>query len=151
MAINKSQKRLLILLGVVLAFAIFDFINNTDTYTSFYSSSQKKKKQAAATENVQKSFSKPLTRKSYVSEWGRDPFFKKVTTQVKKKRKKSRTAEQVLFLQAISYDGLNSVALINNNVCKTGDIIAGYRIVHISQQSVTVSDGKKQTTLKLAR
>ena len=151
MEITKSQKRLLIVLGLVLAIAIFDFINNRDTYTSFYASSQKQKKKTAETKTTQKTFSKPVSRQTYVSDWGRDPFYKKVTVKNKKRVHKRKTPEQILFLQAISYDGVNSVALINNNVCKTGDIVAGYRIIRITEQSVTVSDGKTKTTLTLGR
>jgi len=37
MQITKSQKRLFILLGLVLVYAVYDISSNFDTYSGFYS------------------------------------------------------------------------------------------------------------------
>jgi hypothetical protein len=152
MEINKSQKRLLIFLAIVVAFFIIDVINNPETYSKFYSGSSKKQKVAEKTENTEITKTKAeVTFQAALSNWGTNPFY-----IVPKRSTSFRTQETVqvvevkLVLQATNADGENSFALINDKIVKTGEMVAGYTVISISKTRVVLSDGQKRKELTLA-
>jgi mevalonate kinase len=150
MEITKSQKRLLILLGVVLLYAIYDFTSNMDTYLAVYSG----KKVVTQTEEKTSSDAKPKQasvphQTAYLEKWGRDPFYKRVVQKKSKQvKKKKRTTH--FILQAISMKDNSSIAIINDKIVKLGDIISGYTLKKIEKKRVVLSDGNKTLVLKLA-
>ena len=149
MQITKSQKRLFILLGLVLIYAVYDIISNFDTYTGFYSESEDKV--AVQGDEAKADSAKIIVeveRKEYLNKWGRNPFYKKVEKKrvakvVKHKRKVN------LNLYAISMKDNNSVALINDKMVKIGDMIEGFTLQQIAKKKVTLSDGSRTITLTL--
>lgn len=148
MEINKSQKRLLILLGAVLLFAIYDFISNYETYTGFYSGNTEAKKVKKAEENQPaKNITRNIDRK-FLNHWGRDPFFVVEKRTVRAARKVSKKPD--LILQAISYQGSNTVALINDNIVQVGEMVAGYRVLKIDKNKVTLKNDSETKVLTLA-
>ncbi len=149
MELTKSQKRLLILLGFVLIYFVYDVVSNWDTYAGFYSG----KKTVVRNKNNEKDKNKTAeqpeqNRQKYLEKWGRNPFYKKV--ERKKTVKRSVQKRKIkLFLYAVSMKDNNSVALINDKVVKIGDIISGYTLQKIEKKQVTLSDGKNKIVLKL--
>lgn len=74
-------------------------------------------------------------------EWGRDPFFPSGS---------DASAGVGLVLSGIVWDEKMPVAMINEKVLKTGDMIEGYRLVSIHQSSVTVaSPSGKESEVRL--
>ncbi len=150
MEITKSQKRLLILLGIVLAYAIFDFTSNMDTYLAVYAGKKvvaKTKEKASSADKPKQTSVKRQT--AYLEKWGRDPFYKRVVQKKSKQVKRKKRAIHFI-LQAISMKDNNSIAIINDKIVKLGDIISGYTLKKIKKKRVVLSDGKKTLILKLA-
>ncbi|GAB4371665.1 MAG: hypothetical protein Kow0042_14550 [Calditrichia bacterium] len=145
--LNKSQKRLLWILLLVVGYAAFDIIQNFDSYASTYGFKRKK------SEQVNPSVEKPvqemesLTRKTYNKGWNSDPFY--VPVVEKKVRKVSRPQSVYLELNAISFATENSVAMINNRIVKVGDSIAGYRVSRIEPRRVVLIKGGQTRVLSL--
>ena len=143
MEINKSQKRLFIILGIVVAYGIWDFVSNMDTYANFYGgkaetlTADQQQDQQTAELAIKKKYSA-----EYLEKWGRDPFYKKVQKKVKKVV--TRKPKIRLNLYAISEKENNSVALINDKIVKIGDMIGGYTLTRIGKKDVTLKDGSKQ-------
>jgi len=109
MEIDKRQKRMLIVLSVVLSYAAFELITNSEQYFGYYMNSsddtqQQTVQQAAVVQPVEK---KPGVNQ-YEKDWGDDPFFIKVV----KKRRSSRRARSAvkMNLSAISFGGGQPVA-----------------------------------------
>ncbi len=149
MEITKSQKRLFIILGIVVAYGIWDFISNMDTYTSFYSG---KPKAASVTQQQSDQDDAELAAQKkqstgYLEKWGRDPFHKKVKKKVQKAVASKPKVRLTLY--AISEKENNSVALINDKIVKIGDMIGGYTLIRIGKKDVSLKDGSKTITLKL--
>lgn len=74
-------------------------------------------------------------------EWGRDPFSGRIYSAGKK--------TSALHLIGIIWDEKNPVAMINERILKTGDVIQGKQVVRINSDSVIIDDGSKETELKL--
>ena len=149
MEITKSQKRLLILLGLVLIYFVYDVATNWDTYAGFYSGKKtvvrKKDNGKDKNKTVQ---TEEQNKQKYLEKWGRNPFYKKV--ERKKTVKRSVQKRKIkLFLYAVSMKDNNSVALINDKVVKVGDMISGYTLQKIEKKQVVLSDGKNKLVLKL--
>lgn len=150
MEINKSQKRLFILLGLVLIYFVYDIISDWDTYAGFYTGKKTVTVQKAEEKKAENMPEEEVEQdRPYLAKWGRNPFYQKV--QVKKAavvtRKKKRSVR--LNLYAISIKDNNSVALINDRIVKIGDMIGGYTLKKINKKSVLLTDGAKAITLKL--
>ncbi len=146
--LTKSQKILFILLGIVLAYAIFDFVTHKSTYVSFYSGQENEDiNSAQSQQNTAQKQVDPLQTKLF-AEWGNDPFLRKTETKTQKRWKKKRRRVN-LKLKAISYRSDGSVALINDRIVKQGDVISGYRVISIGAHSVALSNGKRKIVLKL--
>jgi len=150
MNLNKKQKRLVILLAVLLAYAVFDFVMNKDEYLEYYSKKKitAKAKSKKAGKKAPPALKKKSVRVEYTQNWGSDPFYEKIA--YRKKRRAVRARKQVsLRLKAISYSGKSSVAMINNRVMMKGDVISGYRVVEIQPKSVILANGNERRVLHL--
>ena len=146
MEITKSQKRLFILLGILICYLIYDVIANWETYSKFYSGEKAKPVQAAVKKDSTKIVSEQK-EVDYLADWGKDPFYMVITSGPKRNVKRTYTPK--LDLYAISYKGDQSAALINDNFLKVGDMVAGYKLKKIEKNQVTLSDGKRTIRLKL--
>lgn len=145
-SLTKSQKRLLIIMAVVLVFAVFDFIVNSDDYLSFFSKHKTStKSKATKTKLAQNNINiKAEQSEKYFHEWGRDPFYdKNFAVPVKIRREISLT------LKAISYEGKNSVVMINDKVLMLGDVIEGYQLIKIDPTQVFLRKGETSKILYL--
>lgn len=149
MEMDKRQKRMLILLGVVLSYAAFELITNSEQYFGYYFKSEtsveadKTADQAA----VQTQVIQPKGITKYDKDWGEDPFF--IKSAVKKQKTAKSTPQIRLTLSAISFGGGKPVAMINNEILGVGEQIEGYRIKSIEQTRVTLVKGTEQRVLTL--
>ncbi len=149
MELTKSQKRLLIFLGLVLIYFVYDIITDWDTYAGFYSGQKKTvQQQKKENQNVPEKARIKVQNRAYLAGWGNNPFYEKPKPKkaVSKKVKKRRIN---LHLYAVSMKDNNSVALINDKVVKIGDMISGFTLEKIEKKQVRLSDGKKTVVLKL--
>jgi hypothetical protein len=151
-SITKGQKRLLIVLGLVLAYGAFDVIKNSDQYVGFYSGGNKSKKvkksnnvvdvEAQVTQNAS------VRNVKYLQSWGNDPFYNQ--SFVRRRVVPRRVQKTVqLNLKAISYNGENSVVMINDRILMVGDVIEGYQVKKIEPARVMLSKGNENKTLTL--
>ncbi|HFE63209.1 hypothetical protein B1H10_02025 [candidate division KSB1 bacterium 4484_188] len=145
--LSKGQKRLLVVLLIIAAYAVFDVAKNWDTYMGFYSGKGKKeilvKKPVKEKLNARKQTN---SVRVYEKGWKADPFFVTVQQKKTKRRKRSRTS---LILKAISYAGDNSVAMINNRIVSVGDVVGGFKVLKINQQNVILGNGVVSKVLSL--
>ncbi len=146
--LTKSQKILFIVLAVVLAYAIFDFVTHKSTYVNFYSGQENETVNSVQNQKTAAAKQMDQLQTKLFAEWGSDPFLRKTEIKSKKRWKKKRTRIH-LKLKAISYRSDGSVALINDRIVKQGDVIGGYRVLSIGTHSVVLSNGKRKITLKL--
>ena len=147
MKINKSQKRLLIILGIILVCTILDIIINPENYTYYFGGEGEEQpfvEDSSFTVNVETKIEKT----SYNKNWNKDPFSPAVTVYRRSVSTKAGSLWQ-LHLKAISYGGKKSAAIINGNILKIGDKILGYRIEQIKPDTVIVSRGKSKFKLTL--
>ncbi len=144
--LNKSQKRLLVVLLAVLAYAVYDIAGNWKSYTGFYTGKKtaaaEKTKTASGKETVKKTGIRP-----YEQGWKSDPFYVKVAETAP--RKKTVRREMTLNLKAISYAGESSVAMINDRIMSVGDVIGGYKVLKIEPRRVILGKGAKSKVLAL--
>lgn len=144
---SKGQKRLLVLLVIVLAYAVFDIASNWDTYKGYYTG---KKKVAVTPQKSRLNGAKKTNEKRtdhYDKDWRSDPFY--VSVRVKNAPKPKRRHVVRLRLKAISFAGENSVAMINNRIVSVGDVIQGYKVVQIKQKQVVLRKGTQTKILSL--
>lgn len=150
-SLTKGQKRLLVVLAIVVAYGVFDVINNKDSYLGYYSGGKKGKKIKAANVvdlNVQKIKKVSARNTKYLQTWGDDPFYNQKFVRRKVKPVIVQTEVQ-LNLKAISYNGANSVVMINDRVLMIGDVIEGYQVRKIEPARVTLSKGNVSKILTL--
>lgn len=149
-SLTKGQKRLLVVLAIVLAYGIFDVIKNKDSYFGYYRGNKKEKKIKPTNVvelNVPEIEKTSTLKAKYLHTWGDDPFYNQrfvrrrvVTQQVE--------TEVQLNLKAISY-GENSVVMINDRVLMVGDVIQGYQVKKIEPTRVILSKGSENKILIL--
>jgi hypothetical protein len=148
MNVDKRQKRLLILLAVVMAYAAFDFLTHQDEYLNYYLG--RKAEATLAVQPTQQTGEQavPIEKQAYLKNWGHNPFedTKKVVYVPRRKPEKKKPTFQV---DAISFNGDSSVALVNGTIVKTGDWISGYKVIQITQKQVVLSNGTDRITLNL--
>lgn len=146
--LEKRQRNLLVLLGVmVVAFAI-DFTINSDDYLKYYGTSKGPKKKNIVEKKEQNKIAKAESKLIKYDTWSRDPFYDS-TVPVKRKRPKRVVKEVALTLQAISFSEGKSVAMINSEILAVGGIIEGYRVKKIQPKQVILEKGGRTRTLKL--
>lgn len=149
MEITKSQKRLFIILGIVLCYAVYEFIGNSDVYFNFYSEDEKKPALVSTSEDSTHKV-QPKVEHTYLAGWGKDPFYIPQVLKFKKAKKK-KDYTPTLQLYAISYKGTQSAALINDKFLKVGAMIEGFHLKKIEKNRVTLSDGKRTIKLILVK
>ncbi len=144
---TKSQKRIVVVLLIVLGYAVFDIVKNWETYKGFYTGTSKKQstKKSSVVSKKQPTFD--TKKENYTSDWGKDPFY--VKSQKKQVRRTNYRRTVNLYLKAISFAGGNSVAMINNRILKKGDSIAGYQVVKIEPERVILRKGSRTRVLSL--
>jgi hypothetical protein len=137
MKVTKSQKRLLVILAIVILYGIIDVIKNKDEYAQVYLG----KKKVEQPKLVSKS--QPLLTKNERTvpkidlSWKRDPFVKIEDRPV---RKMEKVAPKIhLKLNALTYADENSFVMINDVILKEGEMIEGYRVDKISQNRVKLT------------
>jgi len=145
--LTKGQKRLLVVLLIVLIFAIYDFVKNKDVYLNFYRKKVTKSEKKVGDTNRAGKTSQMIKRLNYDKDWKSDPFFVKVKLkpikQVPKRKKVS------FSLKAISYSETKAVALINDKIVSVGDYISGYRVEKIEPHRVVLKRGSENKVLIL--
>lgn len=145
MKVNKSQKRLLIILSIVIVYAVYDFISNKSDYEMMY---------AGGSETVEETPSKQVKLKSTTQkvqlaelnlEWKKDPFYRDdIKKTIVRKRKKFVPKERPLRLQAITYADQNSFVMINDVILTEGEIVQGYKVEKIERTKVKlIKNGKE--------
>jgi len=152
--ITQSQKRLLIILGIVLVYFIYDLISNMNTYKNIYLGSEDSSVVADSVDSLgrQANLGENQKQKEYLNKWGESPFYVFSATTKKYIRKNGRRVavkKNPLQLLAISLRKNRSVALINDKIVKVGDIISGYQVERIDKRTVYLSNGKKKIKLVL--
>ena len=148
--LTKSQKILFIILGIVLIYAVFDFIKNKETYLSFYAgqSTEIPAEEQAAEQETDQLLNDPL-KIDLTSTWGDDPFLIKKKAKKITKSSRKMVKEPTFVLKGISFKPRGSVALINDRIVKEGDVIEGYKVIKIEEKRVILWDGKKRKILRL--
>ncbi len=145
--LTKTQKILFIILGIVSVYAIFDFMSHKDTYVGFYSGQEEETPVVQSSSDSAQAQVDQLQTSLFL-QWGKDPFLRKEQIKTRKKVKKRRSRPH-FKLKAISYRKDGSVALINDRIVKSGDIIKGYKVIKIDARKVILSNGKHRIVLTL--
>jgi hypothetical protein len=141
MKLSKSQKRLFILLSIVIAYAVFDIITNKDQYLLAYFGPDKKSEQSANTLLKEKPLLSVQTKDTVKLNWARDPFTG--DQQYRPNQLMRFTGNKInLKLQAITYSGENSLVMISDQILRSGDEIEGFRVGKIYRNKVElIRDG----------
>ena len=146
--LEKRERNLLIVLGIIVLAGAIDFAINTDDYLKYYGSTDKKvevktekKIQTNQIIDDQNKFTKYET-------WGRDPFYDP-STMVKRTVYKPKVQEVILDLKAISFSEGKSVAMINSQIVTVGDVVEGYTVKSIEPKQVIIEKDGQTKTLKL--
>lgn len=135
MKLQKSQKRLLLVLGLVLIYALIDFISNSDRYKKYYFTEDDDSK---ATVILRNAILTPAKKQTFVDQdlsWKRDPFTQRRQSKTVKIIKRVNT-DSKLNLKAITFDSENSFVMINDKILMEGEIIQGYLIRKIYKDKV---------------
>ena len=137
MKVTKSQKRLLLLLAIVIIYGIIDFVQNKDDYAQVYLGNNKVKPAQLAS-NINSLLIKKENRLPKIDlSWKRDPFVRIEDLQVSKVRTAAHKVS--LILNALTFAAENSFVIINNVILKEGEVIEGYRVEKISQNRVKLT------------
>lgn len=150
-SLTKGQKRLLVVMALVLAYGVFDVVTNKESYFSYYSSKSQNKKAAPANvvnPNSPETQKRSVRNAKYLQNWGDDPFYNQRFVRRVSSPVIVQTAVE-LNLKAISFSGENSVVMINDRVLMTGDVIEGYQVVKIEPSRVTLNNGSENKILTL--
>jgi hypothetical protein len=149
MEVTKSQKRLFIVLGIVVAYAAYDFLSNKDDYDKMYAG---KKEVVVKTNPNDKLQIKAMQQTRQINDidmdFKRDPFYR--DDMVKKTIKYNRTKKprtKPLKLQAITYSDDNSFVMINDLILSEGEIVEGYVVEKIEKTRVRLTKNNKSIYL----
>lgn len=138
MKLTKSQKRLFIILGIVIAYAMFDFVSNREQYNKVYLSETNAKTSLIISPSIVKSSTiKAVPNKQHFA-WKRDPFIRPGRKETVKRERIARP-EVRLKLNAITYAADNSFVMINDIILMEGETIAGYRVEQIYKDKVKLT------------
>lgn len=145
--LEKRERNLLILLGIVVSIGAIDFLLNTEDYLSYYTKDEIKNEQLESKSTTQNAQSKQASDRFVYTKWDRDPFH---NSSIRVKKAVYRTVQEISFqLKAISFSEGMSVAMINNQVLKVGDLIEGYTVKSIQPKQVVIEKDGQSKTLKL--
>ncbi len=150
MNLDKREKNMLYVLGVVLLVFVVDIFINSEDYAWLTGTDEDG---PTVVERVKPEISSPRVsaEKPYaasVLDWGRDPFFDPSLVVKKKKVRKVRKTVH-LDLKAISMAESGSVAMINDLILAVGDQVSGYTVVRIEPKAVELKKDGKSRILKL--
>ena len=145
MEVTKSQKRLFIVLGIVVAYAAYDFLSNKDDYEKMYAG---KKEVIVKTNPDEKLEIKALQQTRKITDidmdFKRDPFYRdNMIKEIKKYKKRTKPKTRALKLQAITYSNDNSFVMINDLILAEGEMVDGYVIEKIEKTRVRLSKNGK--------
>jgi hypothetical protein len=148
---TKGQKRLLGVMVLVIGYGIFDVMTNKDSYFSYYGVKTKSEKIShpnVGDQNAPQIKKLSIRNAKYLQTWGQDPFYNQRFVRRRVVPVITR-GEIQLNLKAISYNGENSVVMINDRVLMAGDVIEGYQIRKIEPNRVTLVKGGENKILIL--
>ena len=141
MTLKKSEKRLLIILGVAVLFFLFDRLflssksNDTPSPATDLASRFVPVSKTAAPETAAESL-----RKRYMT-WGRDPFFYSAGSSTKEQQRKRPKLNGLFWRQGKAY------ALVNDTILGEGEANKGLRVEKIEGTEVLLSEGSRSFTL----
>jgi len=152
--ITKSQKRLFVLLGLLAAYAIYDFATakpkSKSDKTVQNTQTEIQPEPGTMTQVVASSVSPVIVFAS----WRRDPFRRNI--EISSKMNLGKMVESLLIpklgnfnLTAISRKGNKSYALINDQIVSIGDTVNGFRLVEIQSTKVILKKNDFTFTLSL--
>ena len=149
MEVTKSQKRLFIVLGIVVAYAAYDFISNKEDYDKMYAG---KKEVVVKTNPNDKLLIKAVQQTRQINDidmdFKRDPFFRDdIDKKIIKYKRHSKPKSSALKLQAITYSGDNSFVMINDLILTKGEMVEGYIIEQIEKTRVRLTKNGKSIYL----
>ncbi len=155
--LSKKEKRLLIVLGVVVVYALFDFVSNFDDYRKAYTGAAEA---AAANEppadtvmvdSSNTAVGTPLPYKPGV--WKRDPFQGPRRSgnpgSVVHVRLSESQPPSPFRLKAVSIGKGGAIALINDRFVREGETLHGFRVVSIAPGRVILNRGNRYVTLEM--
>ena len=148
MQVTKSQKRLFILLGIIVLYAAYDFISNKEDYEKMYAG-KKKVVQSKPSKNVQLLATQETRRITDLDmDFKKDPFFRDdLVKKVVRYRKSIKPKTKPLKLQAITYSDANSFVMINDLILSEGEFVEGYVVEKIEKTRVRLSKNGKSIYL----
>ena len=149
MEVTKSQKRLFIVLGIVVAYAAYDFLSNKDDYDKMYAGKKEVVVKTNPNDKLQ-IIAMQQTRqiKDIDMNFKRDPFYRDdIDKKIIKYKRHSKPKASTLKLQAITYADANSFVMINDLILAEGEIVEGYRIEQIEKTRVRLSKNGKSIYL----
>ena len=149
MEVTKSQKRLFIVLGIVVAYAAYDFVSNKEDYDKMYAG---KKEVVVKTNPNDKLLIKAVQQTRQINDidmdFKRDPFFRDdIDKKIIKYKRHSKPKASALKLQAITYSGDNSFVMINDLILTKGEMVEGYIIEQIEKTRVRLTKNGKSIYL----
>ncbi len=144
--LNTKERRLLIVLLVILVYGVLDFAMNYDDYQAALSGDEPYDIadfwDSTGTANAVVD-SLPKTHWQLSREWTVDPFRlssrkESVVQPVMATPVTTGNSNPTIVIQAISISGPHRLALINGQVVKEGDWLGGYRVKTITENGVTL-------------
>lgn len=147
MKFNKSQKRLLYILAIVVAYAGFDFYQNLDKYSKIYGVAKEISKSAENLTSINPVLLDSLSKNIEYKQWGKNPFasrlIKSRSTAAKPKPDKS------FNLTAILFEPGNSLAIINGKIVKEGEFISQAQVREIHKDYLKLIRNNKRFELRI--
>jgi hypothetical protein len=134
MKLQKNQKRMIIVLGIVLLYAVIDVVNNAEQYTQYYFLTENSGSTIVPPKKVKTYSVNKVQLKDKIS-WKRDPFTHSYQKKLKVVKKEFQS-DFTLELKAITYNTDNSFIMINDLILMEGESIQGYLINKIYKDKV---------------
>lgn len=153
---TKSQKRLFLILAIVVSYAVYDLLTAQPKtkIASKQNSSQTDESKLGDSGSSTAVVQSVVPVSFPVSEWRRDPFRKKVVNPDPFNLSQVMGTILVpklgnLRLTAISRNGNKSYALINDQIVSIGESMNGYKVVDIQSNQVILKKNDFSFTLTL--
>ena len=145
MEVTKSQKKLFIVLGIVVAYAAYDFLSNKDDYEKMYAGKKEVVVETNPNEEWQIKWLQQTRKITDIDmDFKRDPFYRdNMIKEIKKYKKRTKPKTRALKLQAITYSNNNSFVMINDLILAEGEMVDGYVIEKIEKTRVRLSKNGK--------
>lgn len=160
---TKIQKRLFIILAVILAYAVYDLSTaapakskSTSKKTSNSQNEENNGKTVQAASAVMVAGVMPAVKKTEMipDSWCRDPFqgYVSLSSSVDMKNVLQKMIDPKIDnfqLTAVSVNGDKSFAIINDKILGVGDEISGFRVIEIQKSSVMLRKNNFTFTIKI--